>query len=371
MTKSAVHVRISAGDPLPWFTQSCTSNEKFQIQTVGGRYVVLGFLGNSSDANSGVMLKAVQRCRPLFDDEKLAFFGITITPEDKMRVREQLPGIRWFFDFDSSVSRACGATAIEGQGPYRQFWIVLNPDLRVRAVVDAQGADAGADELHALLAGLPPLDQHKGSLVQAPVLVLPNVFDAAMCKRLIGLYESEGGRESGFMREINGKTVEVRDLSHKSRSDHVIEDAGLQSELQAIFKRRVVPEILKAHQFKVTRMERYLVGCYDAENGGHFRAHRDNTTRGTAHRRFAVSVNLNDDFDGGEVSFPEFSPKGFKAPPGGAVVFSCSLLHAVSPILKGKRFAFLPFLYDDAAAKIREENAKFIEGSASNYKVAG
>src|SRR5689334_8271533 len=55
----------------------------------------------------------------------------------------------------------------------------------------------------------------------------------------------------------------------------------------------IVPEIRKVHQFTVTRMERYIVACYSAEDGGHFRARRDNTTKGTAHRRFAVSVNLN------------------------------------------------------------------------------
>jgi predicted 2-oxoglutarate/Fe(II)-dependent dioxygenase YbiX len=86
----------------------------------------------------------------------------------------------------------------------------------------------------------------------------------------------------------------------------------------------------------------------------------DNTTKGTAHRRFAVSVNLNDDFDGGEVNFPEYGPRSFKAPPGGAVVFSCSLLHRVSKVTRGRRFAFLPFLYDDAAARIRKENARYI-----------
>ena len=34
-------------------------------------------------------------------------------------------------------------------------------------------------------------------------------------------------------------------------------------------------------------------------------AHRDNPTRGTAHRRFAVAINCNADVDGGEISFPE------------------------------------------------------------------
>jgi predicted 2-oxoglutarate/Fe(II)-dependent dioxygenase YbiX len=69
-----------------------------------------------------------------------------------------------------------------------------------------------------------------------------------------------------------------------------------------------------------------------------------------------VSINLNDNFRGGEVMFPEYGGRKYKPPPGGAVVFSCSLLHAVSKVTKGRRYAFLPFLYDDAAAKQREAN---------------
>ncbi len=56
---------------------------------------------------------------------------------------------------------------------------------------------------------------------------------------------------------------------------------------------------------------------------------------------------------------PEFGPRGFKAPAGGAVIFSCSLLHQVSRVQRGKRYAFLPFLYDDAAAELRARNLQF------------
>jgi predicted 2-oxoglutarate/Fe(II)-dependent dioxygenase YbiX len=126
------------------------------------------------------------------------------------------------------------------------------------------------------------------------------------------------------------------------------------------FNRSVVPELAKVCQYKASQMERFLVGCYRAEDSGHFAPHRDNTTRGTAHRRFAASVNLNADFEGGEVSFPEYGARGFKPPPGGAVVFSCSLLHAVSKVTHGQRYAFLPFIYDDDAAKIREANNAYL-----------
>jgi predicted 2-oxoglutarate/Fe(II)-dependent dioxygenase YbiX len=216
--------------------------------------------------------------------------------------------------------------------------------------------------------GLPPPPRFAGFELQAPILVLPQVFEPELCQRLIGLFDKNGGTESGFMREIDGKTVAVQDHAHKRRKDYDITDDALITELQGRFTRRVVPQILKAHQFRVTRMERYIVSCYAAEDEAHFRAHRDNTTKGTAHRRFAVAINHNGDFDGGEVSFPEYGPKSFKAPPGGAVVFSCSLLHAVSKVTRGRRYAFLPFLYDEEAAKIREQNSSFLADGIGAYK---
>jgi hypothetical protein len=74
-----------------------------------------------------------------------------------------------------------------------------------------------------------------------------------------------------------------------------------------------LPALEQAFQFRATRMERYLVACYDASRGGHFRAHRDNITRGTAHRRFAVTINLNaGEFEGGELCFPEFGPRPYR-----------------------------------------------------------
>lgn len=117
-------------------------------------------------------------------------------------------------------------------------------------------------------------------------------------------------------------------------------------------------------------MERYIVACYDAESGGHFRPHRDNTTKGTAHRRFAVTINLNTgEYDGGQLMFPEYGQRSYLAPKGGAIVFSCSLLHQALPVTRGQRFAFLPFLYDEAAAQIRLANNDFLGEGVGQYRV--
>jgi predicted 2-oxoglutarate/Fe(II)-dependent dioxygenase YbiX len=121
--------------------------------------------------------------------------------------------------------------------------------------------------------------------------------------------------------------------------------------------RRVAPELKRAFQFNATRIERHIVACYNGAENAHFRPHRDNTTLGTAHRRFAVSLVLNTgEFEGGQVRFPEFGPQTYSPPVGGAVVFSCSLLHEATQVTRGKRYCYLPFLYDDAAALVREEN---------------
>jgi len=234
------------------------------------------------------------------------------------------------------------------------MWVVLDPTLRVVKVLPFAEDGSDASEVLSYVASLPPPSRFAGFEVQAPILILSNVFDAAFCEKLIALHDTQGNEETGFMREVDGKTVQFRDYGHKRRRDHMIEDEGIIREIQQRFNRCVSPELLKAYQFKATHMERFLVGCYSGEDGGHFVAHRDNTTRGTAHRRFAASVNLNADFDGGEVGFPEYGPRGFKPAPGSAVVFSCSLLHAVSKVTRGRRYAFLPFIYDEEGATIRE-----------------
>ena len=66
---------------------------------------------------------------------------------------------------------------------------------------------------------------------------------------------------------------------------------------------------------------------YSAEGKHFFGAHRDNGAPTTADRAFAVSLNLNDDFEGGELVFPEYAGVKVSPPAGAAAVFSCSVLH--------------------------------------------
>jgi len=207
---------------------------------------------------------------------------------------------------------------------------------------------------------LPAVADYAGAPLYAPVLIAPRILEPELCKRLIAHYEAVGGTPSGVMRDVDGRTVGVLD-EFKRRSDVLVTDEELRNQVAVRLRRRLLPEIKRVFQFEATHLERHLVACYDAADGGYFRPHRDNESLATAHRRFAVSINLNAEaFEGGDLRFPEFGPRTYRPPTGGAVVFCCSLQHEALPVTKGRRYAFLPFLYDEAGERVRAENLQFL-----------
>jgi len=83
-----------------------------------------------------------------------------------------------------------------------------------------------------------------------------------------------------------------------------------------------------------------------------------------------VTINLNaGDYEGGDLRFPEFGQRTYRAPTGGAILFSCSLLHEATPVTRGRRFAFLPFLYDEDAARLREANNPHLGPEVGEYRM--
>lgn len=353
------------GQPAPWFhAPALGGNPRYGFSTAAGRWIVLLFLGSGAHPAARRALDLVASSRAAFDDRQACFFGVTADPDDAEsgRIAQNLPGIRWFLDYDRQVAQAYGAIDRRGGGAtYTPHWLLLDPMLRVHrraALADGERIMAELRERVAIHVDAPT----------APVLIVPNIFPPDLCRHLIGLYERHGGEASGFMREVGGVTTMVHDHSHKRRADYGISDQRLVEAINHRLSLALSPMIQRAFQFTPTRIERHIVACYDAEQGGHFRAHRDNTTAGTAHRKFACTINLNaDEYDGGDLSFPEFGQRTYRAPTGGAVVFSCSLLHEARPVTRGRRYAFLPFLYDEDGARVRERNLSQVDPELQGY----
>ena len=202
------------GEAARWFRQRCTSNPSYSFDTVAGRYIVLCFFGSASDEAGRAALDFAQAHPALFDDARVSFFGVSMDPENQRsgRVKESLLGIRHFWDFDGLIGRLYGAlpqSDTEAPQQARRFWVVLDPALHVIAVLAFQPDGGDRQILSRLLTGLPAVSHYGGIEMHAPVIILPNVFEPALCRRLMDEYERHGGEESGFMREVDGKTVVV------------------------------------------------------------------------------------------------------------------------------------------------------------------
>lgn len=333
---------LSEGEFVPEFYAPTRANPNFHFNTVAGRYVLLGLMprDTAAEAAAAAALAPVQR---LLDDRHIC--GLMISPQGDFATvpPDAVPGVRWFLDPDGKVAALLGA---------EPGWLLLDPTLRVMARTPLSDTPA----MLRRIAALPPVAMHAGAPLIAPVLVVPRVFEPEFCRTLMAHYDAQGGELSGVMRDIDGRTVGVLD-NMKRRRDVNVTDPELKAVIMGGLDRNLGPLIRRAFHFNPTRLERYLIACYDAGEGGFFRPHRDNVSMGTAHRKFAVSINLNaEDFEGGDLRFPEFGPRTYRPPTGGAVVFCCSLLHEATPVTRGRRYAVLPFLYDAAGEAIRQQN---------------
>jgi 2OG-Fe(II) oxygenase superfamily len=309
-----------------------------------GRAIALAFVGSADDPRSDAALQMLAANRRLVEDGKAAFFAVVSEPGSgsKVALEARFPSIVFLWDGES-LARDFGAS---------RCWVILDPMQRVVAVARLDEPDVAL----AHLGRLSQLGQASGACTSAPILTLAHVLEPEFCRHLVDCFELGGGKESGFMQDVGGRAVENFDDGWKRRRDFPLTDPRVIANIRARIGRRICPEIRKAFQMTMTRIERDLVARYDAETGGHFGPHRDDTGIAVAHRRFAVSINLNADFDGGEVSFPEYSAQAFKAAPGMAVVFSASILHQVSRVTRGRRYVFLTFLFDEDAERQRQVN---------------
>jgi hypothetical protein len=357
----AAEVAIRLGDPVPWFGGPLLDKGSFNLQVAAGRWIVLTFLDPSRPgAFEHELEELIGGLR--FDDDHVIFCGVLATPpQDPQRlIGRSNPAVNFIADYDGAIGRLFGAV----EKP-RTF--VLDPLLRAVANIPADAAAAHGKAVRAVVASLPTVDESAGVPLTAPVLIVPRVFDFPLCDTLIRVFDELGGAESGFLLDVNGKTGRVIDHRLKRRRDLVISHPVLREAMRSQIVRRLVPAVDRFFQFQATRLDRYIVSCYDAADGGHFYRHRDNENIGGQHRRFAITINLNKDYQGGDLVFAEFGRRSYRAPVGGAIVFSCGALHQVTPVVSGRRYACLAFIYGEADAALREANNAKLHPEAARY----
>ncbi|GGF26056.1 hypothetical protein GCM10011611_35090 [Aliidongia dinghuensis] len=354
--------KILLGDPVPWFSARTITGAQVDLHVEAGRWVVLCFLGSLADRRAMAELATILAEAARFREDHCVFYGILSEMPADAPVLASIsgPAMGYIVDDAGDIIRAYGA-----EGAPRT--IVLDPLLRAVANVSFDDPNGHGQMVTTFLQQLPEVGASAGVPLTAPVLIVPRVFEFELCDALVDLYERNGGEDSGFLLDQDGRTATVIDHRLKRRQDLVLVDPETRAILRDRIARRLLPAIERFFQFRATRMDRYMISCYDAELGGHFFRHRDNVNAGARHRRFAVSLNLNNDYDGCDLRCPEFGRQTYRAPAGGAIVFSCGMLHEVTPVTRGRRYAFVPFLYGEEDAAVREAMNARLEAGETHY----
>jgi peroxiredoxin/predicted 2-oxoglutarate/Fe(II)-dependent dioxygenase YbiX len=363
------------GETIRPFSVQTQSGEAWKPADVVGRPLVMFFYLRDGGEACTTEACAFRDLYPRFQELGVAVVGVAVDSVEAHAAFASAHGLQFplLADRDAKVSLEHGAARLERRegGKENEYAISLGrrtvffgPDFRVVKSYDAIEDPAKhpvqvLEDVRAYLGR----DEPRLIVRHAPVLLIPNVLPPEVCARMIEVWETQGNEDSGFMRQVEGKTVGMTDYSHKIRRDHFVR-RGTETDgvLKKYVGQRVLPEIERTFNYRATRYEDFRIACYDAARGGYFRPHRDNTTDGTAHRRFAMSLLLNDAYEGGFLRFPEFGGHTYRPDAGSAVIFSCSLLHEATDVTSGRRFVLLSFLYGEAEARMREEYNRRVGG---------
>ena len=307
------------GEPAPFITAVTDGVANYSIQVTAGRWMVLMAFGSLSNPICAAAHDEVLARRGLFDDENCLFFGVTVDIDDRNlhHLYNDTPGLRYLWDLDQKVCHQLGVIDDQFMNP-AVFLIDRSYRIFATGGIDQTG------EILDLLEQELAREQTRQAAEFAPVLLAPRIFEPEFCQTLIDYFNAHEAEESGFAIDMDGKTVTHVAAHLKRREDVTIEDEALIDGVADRMTRRLLPMVERAFGWRATEIERFLICRYSEHNQGFFSAHRDNVTAGTAHRKFAVSINLNEpDFEGGEVRFPEFGPRTYRTPSGGAAVFAC------------------------------------------------
>lgn len=334
---------LGIGDRAPDFALPAPDGKFYQFyeRTKGGQVALL-FAPNIA-GEAGDQIKRFVKRHDDFKALGIDIFAISLdSSEDNGKL--DLPFLVWSDSKRAITTHYLDSAGIPADRRTGITAFLLDANQRVLSIQSGAGVGC-ADAVFKFYQALPPPPPPQVITSNAPVIVMPNLIDRAMCRDLMKLWHEGGNEEGGVTSVLGDDEVNRLHLAVKKRRDHTIMDPDLHDILQWTIGRRLAPEVEKAFQFSGFGFDRFVVSCYDAVRGDYFRPHRDNLSPANSDRAFALTLNLNtDDYTGGELVFPEYGPNKFRPKSGGGVVFSCSLLHEALPATNGRRYALLSFL---------------------------
>ncbi len=348
---------LELGDFIPMFETTDTERNHRAVELYGGQYIILFFLP-SGDINylTEVFRQLQQRYSQAKHKNLWQLFIIDTTVDNLIEIRKKLGTQHALWsDPDRKLAQAFGLCKA-GDKTIPPTGYVLNRNLKVvhRSIIPAAGQLV--NELFDVCQAEITNDQANNKDAKMisrlpPALIIPNALTPELCKKCIEAFRN--GRQ--FDGTVGAADKSAYRPNAKVRTDFIVGGALL-DEIDEKLSHSVFPELKKIFGLTVTYREMYKVGLYKGEKGGFFKQHRDNFDIPLGYRRIAMTINLNDEFEGGGLRFPEYDDNSYRPAAGSAIAFSCATIHEARPVTSGERYILVCFFHGDEEEAFRRSH---------------
>ena len=164
----------------------------------------------------------------------------------------------------------------------------------------------------------------------------------------------------------NKKSKTQYEVKKEIRDTQLVPLDGIQEQIKELYKNIVMEVINPFYDVKVDSGEIPQILSYSV--GGHYKPHIDAESiwitpngdriwKKTTDRDISTVLFLNDDFEGGDLVFPELKIR-VRPEPGLLIAFPSThfYLHGVEPVTKGKRYAIVNWLKLQGTPWVEEIN---------------
>jgi peroxiredoxin len=344
--RPAFRAPLGVGDIAPPCALSTLDGKTIDLKgdDVAGSPLVIAFWPRFDADAVKAAVASLAAALPTLEGEGARVFAVTLA--NARAAGEAGSPVPVLLDRDGKVFAAYSAGTRD-----QPSTVVLRQNGHVHAVLKSE-AGGQAEAALSAVRGLAAERKAGLGIPHPPVLVVPDVLSAEDCRRLIQVYETRGkvfvepGHGDDHM--TTDYKMRIPEYGRGDRIDHWIVDKDTAGFIDGRLGSRLFPEIRRAFQYPVTRRERMRIGCYTGSRGGEAHGHRDDSEAIAAHRRFAMSINLNsEEFEGGALRFAEYVDQQYRPATGAAIVFSSSILHEALEVRSGRRFVLLAFLFGE------------------------
>jgi len=191
--------------------------------------------------------------------------------------------------------------------------------------------------------------------IDPPITIIPNVLTDEMI--------------SFFNKKIETENTKHTNTQTKQRRDIQLDNDNVEM-LDNKLSKSLFPELNKIYNLNVTFRETYKLSKYTGDDSGKFHMHRD-TVFPYAHRRLAMVLVLNTNYEGGGIVFPEYSTKPVKPDKGSCIIFPGTLYHEVLPVTNGNRNVIISFLFGNETVEFKHNVSKLLNkpDQLKDYKI--